>query len=152
MTLLTESQGCHYEGIHVYQNSRTIYNIGETDHGLKGQKDGFLSLEQKRGALTPVALSAILPPCLKCRMSCGSLALSALRMYLHGDCSQGSCDSATGLDLAPCHDVVLSQRGIHRKGRSAFPGLVNFDPADAYHFCLNLSAAFSQPGIGLTIC
>ena len=28
----------------------------------------------------------------------------------------------------------------------AFPGLVNFVPAVAYHFCLNLQAAFSQPG------
>ena len=26
------------------------------------------------------------------------------------------------------------------------PGLVNFDPAVAYLFCLNLPAAFSQPG------
>ena len=25
-------------------------------------------------------------------------------------------------------------------------GLVNFVPADAYHFCLALPAAFSQPG------
>ena len=31
-----------------------------------------------------------------------------------------------------------------------FPGLVNFVPVVAYHFCLNLSAAFSQPGISLT--
>ena len=30
-----------------------------------------------------------------------------------------------------------------------FPGLVNFVPAVAYHFCLNLPAAFSQPGNGL---
>ena len=26
------------------------------------------------------------------------------------------------------------------------PGLVNFVPGVAYHFCLNLHAAFSQPG------
>ena len=31
-----------------------------------------------------------------------------------------------------------------------FPGLVNFVPAVAYHFCLNLPAAFSQPGNGHT--
>ena len=30
-----------------------------------------------------------------------------------------------------------------------FPGLVNFAPAVAYHFCLNLPAAFSQPGNSL---
>ena len=30
-----------------------------------------------------------------------------------------------------------------------FPGLENFVPAVAYPFCLNLSAAFSQPGNGL---
>ena len=30
-----------------------------------------------------------------------------------------------------------------------FPGLVNFVPALAYLFCLNLPAAFSQPGNGL---
>ena len=30
-----------------------------------------------------------------------------------------------------------------------FPGLENFVPAVAYHFCLNLPAAFSQPGNGL---
>ena len=29
------------------------------------------------------------------------------------------------------------------------PGLVNFVPAVAYHFCLNLPAAFLQPGNGL---
>ena len=29
------------------------------------------------------------------------------------------------------------------------PGLVNFVPGVAYHFCLNLHAAFSQPGNGL---
>ena len=31
-----------------------------------------------------------------------------------------------------------------------FPGLVNFVPAVAYHFCLNLPAEFSQPGNSLT--
>ena len=29
-----------------------------------------------------------------------------------------------------------------------FPGLVNFVPAVAYHFCLSLPASFSQPGNG----
>ena len=32
-----------------------------------------------------------------------------------------------------------------------FPNLVNFVPAVAYHFCLNLPAAFSQPGNGLVV-
>ena len=31
------------------------------------------------------------------------------------------------------------------------PGLVNFDPALAYHFCLNLPAAFTQPGAHLLV-
>ena len=31
-----------------------------------------------------------------------------------------------------------------------FAGLVNFIIAVAYHFCLNLLVAFSQPGDGLT--
>ena len=30
-----------------------------------------------------------------------------------------------------------------------FPGLVNFVPAVAYHFCLNLPKTFSQPGNGI---
>ena len=33
--------------------------------------------------------------------------------------------------------------------RPLFPGLVNFVPAVAYFFCLNLPAASSQPGNGL---
>ena len=32
-----------------------------------------------------------------------------------------------------------------------FAGLVNFIIAVAYHFCLNLPAAFSQPGNGLRV-
>ena len=28
--------------------------------------------------------------------------------------------------------------------KRSFPGLVNFVPADAYHFCLSLPAAFSK--------
>ena len=32
-----------------------------------------------------------------------------------------------------------------------FPGLVNFVSAVAYHFSLNLIAAFSQPGNGLIV-
>ena len=32
----------------------------------------------------------------------------------------------------------------------SFPGFENFAPAVAYHFCLNLPAALSQTGNGLT--
>ena len=32
-----------------------------------------------------------------------------------------------------------------------FPGLVNFVPADTYHLCLKLPAAFLQPGNGLIV-
>ena len=32
-----------------------------------------------------------------------------------------------------------------------FPGLANSVPAVAYHFCLNLPAAFSQPGNDLIV-
>ena len=32
-----------------------------------------------------------------------------------------------------------------------FPGLVNFAHAVAYHFCLNIPAAFSQPGNSLIV-
>ena len=32
-----------------------------------------------------------------------------------------------------------------------FPGMVNFVPAVAYLFCLNLPAAFSQPGNGIIV-
>ena len=35
------------------------------------------------------------------------------------------------------------------KTAPAIPGLENFVPAIAYHFCLKLPAAFSQPGNGL---
>ena len=39
---------------------------------------------------------------------------------------------------------------IHKISIRPFPGLVNFSPAVVYLFCLNLPAAFSQPGNGLT--
>ena len=34
-------------------------------------------------------------------------------------------------------------------GNFLFPVLVNFVPACAYHFCLNLPGKFSQPGNGI---
>ena len=39
--------------------------------------------------------------------------------------------------------------GYLHKAVPAFPGLVNFVPAVDDLFCLNLPAAFSQPGNGL---
>ena len=38
---------------------------------------------------------------------------------------------------------------VQGTSKRPFPGLVNFVPAIAYHFCLNLPGAFSQPGHGL---
>ena len=40
---------------------------------------------------------------------------------------------------------------LHTQGWAylPFPGLVNFVPAVAYHFCLILSEKFSQPGNGI---
>ena len=39
----------------------------------------------------------------------------------------------------------------HGSAKRRAPGLVNFVPAVAYHFCLSLHAAFSQPGDHLYI-
>ena len=41
-------------------------------------------------------------------------------------------------------------QGLGSTNRQA-PGLVNFFPALAYHFCLNLPAAFTQPGVRLIV-
>ena len=38
------------------------------------------------------------------------------------------------------------REGIQRSAKVDVPGLVNFIPAVAYHSCLNLPAAFTQPG------
>ena len=35
---------------------------------------------------------------------------------------------------------------VQRLAKVCAPGLVNSIPAVAYHFCLNLTAAFTQPG------
>ena len=40
---------------------------------------------------------------------------------------------------------------IQGTSRWPFPGLVNFVPAVAYHFCLNLPKAFLQPWNGLLV-
>ena len=42
-------------------------------------------------------------------------------------------------------------KGVQDLTIRLFPGLVNFVPAAAYHFCLNLPATFSQPGNGLIV-
>ena len=44
-----------------------------------------------------------------------------------------------GLSLSRCTGL----------GKKPFPGLVNFVAAVAYHFCLSLPAAFTQPGVNL---
>ena len=46
------------------------------------------------------------------------------------------------------HAHLISARHLYIQGspKECFPGLVNFVTAVAYHFCLNLSRAFSQPG------
>ena len=46
-------------------------------------------------------------------------------------------------------DVMNGFWYVQGSAKRPFPGLVNFVPAVAYHFCLNLPAAFSQPGNGL---
>jgi len=48
--------------------------------------------------------------------------------------------------------ALLTNRTIGAKdlqdlARLPFPGLVNFAPAVPYHFCLDMLATFSQPGI-----
>ena len=46
------------------------------------------------------------------------------------------------------HATSMGQFEVAVKGRAKkwAPGLVNFVPALAYHFCLNLPAAFTKPG------
>ena len=46
------------------------------------------------------------------------------------------------------HAHLISARHLYTQGspKECFPGLVNFVTAVAYHFCLNLPRAFSQPG------
>ena len=47
------------------------------------------------------------------------------------------------LDLSISNAFHLNLQGTAKRLR---PGLVNFVPAVAYHFCLNLPAAFTKPG------
>ena len=46
-------------------------------------------------------------------------------------------------------DNLVYERDVQRLAEFDAPGLVNVVHAVAYHFCLNLPAAFSQPGKGL---
>ena len=49
----------------------------------------------------------------------------------------------------PClHLRAPSPAPLYGLAKRWVPGLVNFVPAVAYHFCLNLPAAFSQPENG----
>ena len=49
-------------------------------------------------------------------------------------------------NLATANKLISEALKIQGIGLRPFPGLVNFVPAVAYIFCLNLLAAFSQPG------
>ena len=49
----------------------------------------------------------------------------------------------------PCNREGVTGPPLQEISIRPFPGLVNFVPAVAYLFCLNLPAAFSQPGNGL---
>ena len=43
----------------------------------------------------------------------------------------------------------IAPRALHGSPKESFPGLVNFVTAVAYHLCLSLPAAFTQPGAHL---
>ena len=47
--------------------------------------------------------------------------------------------------------LELNSTRLQGSTKRPFPGVVNFVPAVAYHFCLNLPAAFSQPGNSLIL-
>ena len=49
-------------------------------------------------------------------------------------------------DLLPLSSLCLSFSLLQGSAKRLRPGLVNFAPAVAYHFCLNLAEKFSQPG------
>ena len=42
--------------------------------------------------------------------------------------------------------VSIGCMGVQRSAKVGAPGLVNFITAVAYHFCLSLTTAFTQPG------
>ena len=49
------------------------------------------------------------------------------------------------------HKRMIFRRELQAWAMKPFPGLVNFVPAVAYHFCRNLPAIFSLPGNGLIV-
>ena len=53
--------------------------------------------------------------------------------------------------ILPMMDSIAWPIGMQGSIIRPFPGLVNFFPAVAYHFCLNLPAAFSQPWNSLIV-
>ena len=62
-----------------------------------------------------------------------------------------SCSCLTGLPGYPNKGTEFLEiwcSGTLGMAKLPFPGLENFDTAVAYHFCLILPAAFSQPGNG----
>ena len=58
----------------------------------------------------------------------------------HQICLRCKCDSWNPTHMPPY---------LQGSAKRLLPGLVNFVPAVAYHFCLSLPAAFTQPGRSL---
>ena len=48
--------------------------------------------------------------------------------------------------MQPMANSQVLRANVQRSAKVGAPGLVNLIPALAYHFCLNLPAAFTQPG------
>ena len=61
--------------------------------------------------------------------------------------------AATWVQMAEREGEIGQNLGLVQgsTNRRAAPGFVNFVPALAYHFCLNLAAAFTQPGTRLLV-
>ena len=64
------------------------------------------------------------------------VSLTAVRNNWLRDNSQQACPNAVEFDMEK----------VQGSAKRWSPGLVNFIPAVAYHFCLALPAAFMQPG------
>ena len=58
-------------------------------------------------------------------------------------------ESATPVAVAVFLYMSLTFLALQRTSKRLRPGLVNFVTALAYHFCLNLSEAFTKPGRSL---
>ena len=46
---------------------------------------------------------------------------------------------------------IQHEYDVQRSAKVGAPSLVKFVPAVAYHFCLNLPAAFTQPGASILV-